>query len=153
RLALRLGLAGKALGVLEFSSPDLYGKTHEDRLEGIRLLLELLLMTGRTQDARVLLDRDEMRRNPDGLGTYDLLGNRPGGQRFGYRFVAYDWFDLCQSAASGDYERATRSLTRLRGRMRLQGEQLSGPLTRATLGHMVTELGLGAAPEIGFLRM
>jgi hypothetical protein len=47
RLALQLGLASKAINdVLLRTHSDLYG------IEGLRLLIELLLDTGRAQDAR-----------------------------------------------------------------------------------------------------
>ena len=148
RLAVRLGLAGTALDdVLLRSSADLYG------VEGIRLLLELLLMTGRVQEARELLDRDEMRQNPEGLGTYEILATTADRRNYGYRFTAYDWFDLCQAAGAGNYDRASSALTRLRGRMRLAGAGLAGRLERPLLWHAASELGLGASPQNVFMRL
>jgi tetratricopeptide (TPR) repeat protein len=148
-VALQLGLAGKALeDVLLRSSPDLYG------VEGLRLLLELLLSTGRAQDARDLLDRAEMRRNPDRLGVYELVGNRqPGGPTWGYLFPAYDWFDLCQCAAAGRHAGAASALERLRERMRLLGSHLTPRLTREIAWRLTTEVGLGATPELFALRL
>ena len=148
RLAVRLGLGGTALDdVLLRSSADLYG------VEGIRLLVELLLMTGRVQEARELLDRDEMRQNPEGLGTYELLATSSDRRNYGYRLTAYDWFDLCQAAAAGNYDRAASALTRLRGRMRLAGAGLVGRLERPLLWHAVAELGLGASSQNVFMRL
>lgn len=133
RLALRLGLAGKAVDeVLLRSHADLYG------VEGLRLLLELLLLTGRAQEARDLLDRGELRRNPDGLGFYDLAG----GRGWSYRFPAYDWFDLCQTAAVGNYDSASRALERMRVRMKQQGEQIGSLLSGAVAWRVASEVGL-----------
>jgi tetratricopeptide (TPR) repeat protein len=148
RTALQLGLGGKALeDVLLRSSPDLY------KAEGLRLLLELLLSTGRAQEVRVLLDREEMRRNPDGLGVQELVGNQQeGAPHWRYRFHAYDWFDLCQSAAAGRHDGAGRAVERLRERQRLFGEQLTDRLTREVAGRLTTEVGLGAVPGALALR-
>jgi tetratricopeptide (TPR) repeat protein len=146
RVALRLGLAGKALDVLLSSHADLYG------VEGLRLLLELLLTTGRAQDARDLLDRDEMRANPAVLGTYDVAGGRPGGRRWVYRFGAYDWFDLCQAAGAGSYDKASAALERLRGQLG-GGEALRGRLPGILAWRVTAEVGLGAVPGALALRL
>ncbi len=72
-LALGQGLAGKTIDdVLLRSHSDLYG------VEGLRLLLDLLLLTGRAQDARALLDRRELRANP-GAGRLHVAGGPPLG--------------------------------------------------------------------------
>jgi tetratricopeptide (TPR) repeat protein len=165
RLALRLGLAGKALDdVLLRSHADLYG------VEGLRLLLELLLHTGRAQDARDLLDRPEMRRNPDGLGIYDLAATSPAPARAGaaragetragrsprrwsYRFPAHDWFDLCQAAAAGHYDRASRALERMRSRMTDQGARISARFVPVLARCLTAEVGLGATPAALPLRL
>jgi tetratricopeptide (TPR) repeat protein len=147
RLALQLGLAGKALDVLLRSHADLYG------VEGIRLLLDLLLLTGRAQDARDLLDRDEMRRNPNGLGIYELPGSHQSGQRWSYLFHAYDWFDLCQSAAAGHYDRASVACERLRERMKHHGEHNLARLAPTLAVRLSSEMGLGAVPGAIPLRL
>jgi tetratricopeptide (TPR) repeat protein len=148
RIALQLGLAGKALDdVLLRSSPDLYGK------EGLRLLLELLLATGRAQDARTLLDRAELRGNPDGLGVYDLAGGGPGRRRWGYSFPAYDWFYLCQSSAAGHYRNASIALERLRERLEVQANPLRAWVTPRLASRLASEVGLGAAPGSIALRV
>jgi tetratricopeptide (TPR) repeat protein len=141
QVALQLGLAGKALdGVLLRSSPDLYG------VVGLRLLLELLLHTGRAQDARDLLDRAELRRHPLGLGPYDLVGGQQGGRRWGYRFLAYDWFDLCQAAAVGNYEAASAALQRLRDRLQREGPTILARLRPALARWLASKWGLWAVP-------
>jgi hypothetical protein len=149
RLALDLGLAGKALDdVLLRSHADLYG------VEGLRLLLELLLRTGRAQDARDLLDRDGMRREPPaGLGFYDLPASRQDGRRWGYRFFAYDWFDLCQAAAAGHYNRASSAVQRLGLRLERDGHQARTRLTSDLLSRLTSEVGLAAEPSAVFLEV
>jgi hypothetical protein len=145
RLAVQLGLTGKALDeVLLRSSPDLYG------VEGLRLLLELLLSTGRAQEARDLLDRDEMRARPTALGLYELPFPH-GDERLAYQFLAYDWFDLCQAVGAGDYERAAAAIARLQKRTE-QAEAFGGPLRAGVEAQLASEVGLGAAPESLFLR-
>lgn len=147
RLALDLGLAGKALDVLLRSHADLYGA------EGLRLLLDLLLLTGQAQDARDLLDRDELRRNPAGLGLYDLPGGARDGRRWSYRFLAYDWFDLCQAAAAGHYDRASSALDRLRTRLKREGNIAVPRLTPELAWRATAEVGLGAVPAAIPLRV
>lgn len=148
RLAVQLGLAGKALdGVLLHSHADLYG------VDGLRLLLELLLATGRVADAAELLDRPEMRRNPDGLGLYDLTGTRPDGRRWAYRFPARDWFDVCRWAAAGHYDRAAAALERLRGRLGGEGEAVMTRLRPELALRLTADVGLGAVPEAVPLRL
>jgi tetratricopeptide (TPR) repeat protein len=147
RVAMQLGLPGKALDdVLLRSHSDLYG------VEGIRLVLDLLLLTGRAQDARELLEREELRRNPDGLGVYELPG-RPQGRRWGYVFPAYDWFDLCQAASAGNYARAAGALERMRGRMQRQGELMRTRLVPETARRLASEIGVGAVPAAVPLRL
>lgn len=104
--ATQLGLLGKAVEVLLQSHPDLYGT------DGLGLLAELLLQSGRAAEARVLLDRPELQRRPDALGGTVLPG-KPGAQRWPYQFPRYLWLDLCQRAAAGDYDRAQAALDQL----------------------------------------
>jgi tetratricopeptide (TPR) repeat protein len=142
RTAMQLGLAEKALnGVLLRSSPDLYGK------EGLRLLLELLLTTGRAQEARALLDRDEMRRHPDGLGVVELAGGSSGGRRWGYTFPAWDWFDLCQCAGAGNYRGASIGCRRLSERLKVQEGPLRAWVEPRLAARLASEVGLAAVPE------
>src|SRR5205085_7697810 len=106
RIARDLGLAGKAIDVLMRSHPDLYG------VAGLKLLLDLLLGTGQADSAGVLLDREELVRNPAALEFYALPAPPTDGRRWAYQLPAYDWFDFAQAAAAGRYERALVALGR-----------------------------------------
>jgi hypothetical protein len=139
-LARRLGLADKALDVLLRSSPDLYG------VEGLQLLLELLLHTGRAQDARILLDRDELRRNPAGLKSYGLAGGRESGMRWSYTLPAYEWFDFCQAAAAGNYDRAALVLASIRESMKLSEDRFLAQQRAALAARLVADLGTATMP-------
>jgi hypothetical protein len=144
RIALQLGLAGKAIDdVLLRSHADLYG------VEGIQLLLDLLLRTGRARDARELLDRRELQANPAGLGAYTLAASHD----WVYRFGAFDWFDLCQNAAAGSTDRAAAALERIRQPMRRTFEQDLPRLRRRFLLLCAGEMGLGANPTALFPRL
>ncbi len=137
-IALQNGLTGKAIDdVLLRSHSDLYG------VEGIRLLLELLLTTGRARDARVLLDRRELQENSANLGEFVL----PAGHRWGYRFRAFDWFDLCQSAAAGATDRAVAALDRLRRPMGVGLDADLVRLKRRLPALYAGEVGMGAVPS------
>jgi len=105
RIAYELGLPQKAIDILIQSHPDLY------RGQGIALLIDLLLQTGQVPEARVLLDRDEIRRKPEFLGMTTLVGmTQPSGHRWAYQFPAHVWFTFCEHAASGRYGSARQSL-------------------------------------------
>ncbi|OWK39756.1 hypothetical protein [Fimbriiglobus ruber] len=111
----------------------------------MKLLLDLLLLAGRAEDARTLLDRAELRRNPDGLGLYDLPAT-DGTRRWAYRFQAYDWFDLCQSAGVGAYDRAADALARLDDRFRREEAGVRAAVIPGLTWRLAAEAGLGAAP-------
>jgi hypothetical protein len=140
RTAARLGLAGRAIEVLTTSHADLYGA------EGLRLLLEMLLWTGQAADARALLDRDEVRRNPDMLGLHEIPGGVQNGRPWSYQLHAFDWFDLCQSAAAGRYTAAGGAAARLRARFEAQMGAARVPMTRGTAHMLASQTGLPALP-------
>ncbi|MDB5309319.1 MAG: hypothetical protein JWO38_3521 [Gemmataceae bacterium] len=140
RIALGLGLAGKALDTLLQSHPDLYGT------DGLRLLLDLLLQTGQVAEARVLLDRDELRSHPDAIGVYEIPGGTKDGRGWGYRFPAYTWFDFAQCAAAGRYDRAAESLDRMRDGLLREETVLGRGLPIALTRQLTFESGLGAPP-------
>jgi tetratricopeptide (TPR) repeat protein len=145
RIAMELGLAGKALDdVLLRSHPDLYG------LDGLRMLLELLLRTGRAAEARELLDRTELREHSDVLGVCEVPG---GERRQPYRFHAYDWFDLCQTAAAGRYDGVSAALERMRARMKREEEIVTGRVPARVAERLTVELGLAATPQTYPLRL
>lgn len=137
RAAVELGLVERAVGVLLAAHPDLYGG------DGLRLLADLLLQTGRFAECRALLDRAELLRNPDALGYYEL----PRRGRTPYRFRAYDWLDACQRAAAGNYPEAGAALERLAGRALAEEEQARRALGRGGATFLAGEVGLAAPPR------
>ena len=124
RIAVGLGLPAKAIEILAGSNADLYG------IDGLQLLLEQLIRVGLAADARTLLDRDELRRNPDRLGLYE--GHDYLDRPWGYRLHAYDCFDLCASVAAGRYVGAAGAAERLRSRLRAQEEASRRNVQRST---------------------
>jgi hypothetical protein len=147
RIALDLNLAGKALDeVLLKSHPDLY------RIEGLRLMIELMLMTGRANEAGELLARDEFRQNPDKLGWYDPAGGHEMKRPIDYRFPALNWFQICHAVAVGDYSRAYEILERVRGRMQYVGEKGAKDLQPQVAKTLASEIGLGSLTGINPVR-
>ncbi len=143
RIALELDLAGKALDeVLLKSHSDLYG------VEGLRMILELMLTTGRAQEAGELLARPEFRQKPEGLGVYELAGVRQRGQRISYRFPAFDWFSICQSAATGNYDQALGVLERLRNQLEREETSMVQRLRPGYTKMLASEIGLRSAWRI-----
>ncbi|AMV25654.1 hypothetical protein VT84_14750 [Gemmata sp. SH-PL17] len=141
RIALELGLSQKAIDVLRTSHPDLYGGA------GLGLLADLLLQSGQAAECRVLLDRAELRRNPDVLGIATLpRAADPNGYNWAYQLPTYDWLDLCQCAAVGRYPGATEAVDRICAR--LDAEEQSQAQSVATSGAalFVLEIGMGAPP-------
>ncbi|MFO0805937.1 MAG: hypothetical protein U0791_22765 [Gemmataceae bacterium] len=140
RIARELGLGAVALDSLVKSHPDLYG------VEGIRFLLDLLLQSGRLTEARVLLDREEIKSRPGALDLFTLPGGVKDGRPWRYAMPAYDWFDLCQCAAAGRYDHARIALERLQQQM-LNVQSLAMPNVRGVF--LRTIVGdLGAATPI-----
>lgn len=144
RAAARLRMPGRAIEILTTSHPDLYGA------EGLRLLLELLVWTGQAADARALLERDEVRRNPDWLGAHEIGGGEVQGRPWAYYFPAHDWFDLLAAAAAGRYVVAAGAVERLRARLQAQEGGSRRPTGLAAAGLLVKQAGLGAAPGTGW---
>jgi hypothetical protein len=144
RAAVRLGLPGRAIDILTESHADLYG------VEGLRLLLELLLWTGRAADARALLERAELRRNPDTLGVYEIPGGVTGGRSWGYRVHAYDWFDFCEAAAAGHYAGAMAAAERLRVGLHREETNAGRPAYRGATFLLASVAASGAVPAAGW---
>jgi hypothetical protein len=140
RIARELGLGFTAIDALAKSHPDLYG------VEGLRLLLDLLLQTGRLGDARVLLDREELARNPASLDLFVLPGGVKDGRPWRYALPAYRWFDFCQQAAAGRYDAAETSLRMLQRNLadveRGTMPHISGVQLRVVLGELGGSVGL-----------
>jgi hypothetical protein len=100
RMALGLGLARHALDDILLKSHVLLFGT-----DGAQLQLELLLMTGRAEEARALLDDEELKANKPILRFYTrCVGVDHSGRAVPYQLPAYDWFNVCCAAAMGDYE-------------------------------------------------
>lgn len=148
RIAIELGLAQKAIDVLLKSHPDLYGAA------GLALLADVLLQTGQAAECRVLLDRAELRRNPEVLGMYTLpRAPDPRGVRWDYPFPTYDWLDLCQCAAVGQYTGADEAVKRIGARLEAEEQAKSPPLATSGAALYVLEIGLGAPPLPAFGRV
>jgi hypothetical protein len=95
-----------------------------------------------------------MRREfPAGLGFYDIPANRQDGRRWGYRFFAYDWFDLCQAAAAGHYNRASSAAQRLRQRLERDGQRARTNLTSELVLRLTSSVGIAAEPSTIFLQI
>jgi hypothetical protein len=137
RAAVELGLAQKALDGLLAAPPDLYGT------DGLRLLADSLLRTGRVAECRALLDRPELVRNTDALGFYEL----PRRGRAPYRFAAYDWLDACQRAAAGHYAPARAALDRLIARAGAEGRAVRPALERGGAALFAGEVGAAVPPR------
>ncbi|HEV3439546.1 MAG TPA: hypothetical protein VG122_19435 [Gemmata sp.] len=148
KVAEELGLLQKAIDVLLASHHDLYG------IEGLGLLLDILLRTGKVVEARAILNGAELRGNPDVFGNIFIPGKpHPGGHRWNYKFGAYDWFDLCESTAAGRYEGAQGALHRLGERLERE-ERMLGPALSAALTRQLTiEVGLAAPPNFVLARL
>lgn len=149
RAAAELGLPQRAIDVLLASHPDLYG------VDGLSLLADLLIQTGQVPEARVLLDRTELR-GADTLGLFTLPG-RPaaGAAPWAYRFPARDWYDLCASAAAGRYHEAEVAAERISLRLEAEEKQVLPVVTRAMAvrGARLTALGAawGGPAGVGWL--
>lgn len=143
RAAVELGLAQKALDILLAAPPDLYGT------DGLRLLADLLLRTGRVAECRALLDRAELARNPDALGFYEV----PRRGRAPYRFAAYDWFDACQRAAAGHYKAATAALERLIERAKGDARTVRPALERGGAALFAGEVAAAVPPRPALARL
>ncbi len=146
RIAMELGLFQKAIDVLANSHFDLYGA------EGLGLLIDLLLQTGQAADARNLLDRQELRKNVSVLGFHSLPGKaRVESQRWSYRVLSYEWFNLCQYAAVGNYEAAREVLLRLGERLEYDERAIAPMLSKQMSVQLAVETGL--AVPLGSLGM
>ena len=143
-LALSLGLAHVALDdVLLQSQVLIFGG------EGARLQLELLLMLGRAEAARRMLEDAELRQNRDRLDLVRVVAPpHPGYQRF-YRLPAYEWLRFLQSAATGDYEPAALALTELLRPLEEKSRQGLSKARRLMSTVLATEVGAAShQPDI-----
>lgn len=106
--ALNLGLAHVALDeVLLQSQVLVFGG------EGARLELELLLLLGRADVARQLLEDEELRDNREQLDLVRVAAPPHPGYLPFYRLPAYEWLRFVQAAATGDYGPAAVALSEI----------------------------------------
>lgn len=148
RVAAQLGLYETALEVLQSSSAELYGS------EGVVLLLELLVQTGRMAEARILLEREELRRQPLTLGLYEVPlpgSSGPQSRPRTYQLPTFLWFELLTTAAAGQYRQAQEAIEAIRAFLHEERERLLPASLPAALAQAVgSEIGL-AAPGSGWL--
>jgi tetratricopeptide (TPR) repeat protein len=138
QLALRYGLASHALDeVLMKSRVEHFGSL------GARQELELLIKLGRTNEARVMLDDAEMKKNKYKLESYALP--YPGRDAF-YEFPAYEWLLACAAAADGDYDLADAAL-------RDAVDLIELDFRRSFLLTLATEIGVGTDPSSFVVRL
>jgi hypothetical protein len=148
RAAVELGLPQTAIEGLSTSHYDLYGPP------GLGLLADLLLQTGQVEECRVVLDRAELRRNPNVLGFFELPRRpNPDGSNWPYQLHVYDWLDLCQCAVAGRYVSAQGAIDRLCERAAADGAARSPVLAAAVAEVVVHDVGLGVPPNPVLARM
>jgi hypothetical protein len=128
-MALKLGLGRQAVeGVLWSSSPDVLG------YPGMKLEIEMLLRLGRMEDVRPILSNRGVRANKQNLGQSTVGVPRGPDKRslyaVPYRWAAYEWLHLLQSAAIGDYARAQEDLQALRAELAYAREEIQKQLLK-----------------------
>jgi tetratricopeptide (TPR) repeat protein len=138
QLAVSLGLPRVALDdVLLQSHVKLFGG------DGARLEFELLLLLGRPEHLRVMIEDEELRQSKQLLGESTAPAPALPGYRPFYRLPAYEWLRLGQAAAAGDYAAADSSLREIL-RRREEEEQRVKRLEQALPPLLATEIGLSA---------
>ncbi|HVS37545.1 MAG TPA: hypothetical protein VMS17_18425 [Gemmataceae bacterium] len=133
RTALDLGLASTALDdVLMKARVEVYGAdvAHQE--------LELLVLTGRSREAKDLLDEEQMRVNKVKLMTYNVAFGGDAGAA--YVFPTYEWLLACAGAAVGDYDQAEAALEVTEAF--LEARQLAHPAAYA--GSVAADVGAPA---------
>ena len=130
QLALQLGLPRQAADDILLPSPaELLG------LHGMKRELELLLSLGRADEVRAILRDKAMTANRYALPYFDLPGPNSlagtGLYALPYHWPSYEWMDVLQAAAVGDYQQADLTLRSIRAglavgehRMKQQVENL-----------------------------
>jgi hypothetical protein len=128
-MALKLGLARQAVEEILLATPaEVLGPA------GIKLELEMLLLAGRIDEVRAILGDPDLEASKHGLRQTELFPPQYGNGRplypVPYRWSAFEWLRVLQSAAVGDYAQAHADLRSLRaelaaGRKRMQ-DRLAG---------------------------
>ncbi|MCS7269894.1 MAG: hypothetical protein NZ703_02315 [Gemmataceae bacterium] len=138
RIAAELGLYDLALSILQNSSVELYGN------EGVVLLLELLVQTGRVAEANLLLDNENLRQQPLRLGLYEVPTSTGNIQRT-FQLPAYHWFDLVISAAAGRYHQGRQAAQAIESFLDQERQRfLPTELPQAIATSLIGEIGLSA---------
>jgi tetratricopeptide (TPR) repeat protein len=137
-LARELNLGGQALdGVLMKSRVESFGSL------GAREELELLIVLGRSNEARAMLDDADMKKNKFKLLSYPLP--YPGAGNATYLIPAHEWLSACAAAADGDYDAADAALNNAIDLLQAQHDKSVKQL-RWNLLTFATEVGLGTDP-------
>jgi hypothetical protein len=115
-MALKLGLGRQALDeILAKTSRAVLGA------QGIKLELEMKLQLGRADEVRTILADREVRAIKQTLGQSSLVTPKDRDGRsiypLPYRWSAYEWLRLLQSAAIGDYAQAREDLHAIRAEL------------------------------------
>jgi hypothetical protein len=144
-LALRHGLARQALEEVLLPSPaDVLGAA------GMKLELEMLLCLGRVEEVRPILNDERMRASKDGLLYLDISApKRPDGTALytvPYHWPAYEWLQVLQAAAVGDYGQARGALAAIRLGLSAGNERLKRQLRDLTRTDLALLPGLLCGP-------
>jgi hypothetical protein len=128
-MALKLGLGKQAVEEILLPTP-----AQVLSAPGIKLELEMLLLLGRVDEVRAILADKGLRASKHGLRQSDVSPplDRDGRPLYQvpYRWSAYEWLRVLQSAAVGDYAQARTDLQTLRAELgagrNLMQQQLRG---------------------------
>jgi hypothetical protein len=145
RLALKLGLARQAADEVLLPFPaDLLGPS------GRKLELDLLLTLGRPADVRTILRDEPAVAGKRGLSYHDLPPPRGADGKplypLPYHWPAYEWLDVLQASALGDYDQARLALRAIRAGRRIGHDLLRQQLRNLEHGDRQLLAGLFSGP-------
>src|SRR5262249_3128739 len=115
---------------------------------GAQLQLNLLLMTGRVEQARDMLadpDVQDKREHMDFVALPSRFGPRYPAE---YRMLAYDWFNVLVAAAAGNYDQADRSLRAIDARTQVDADDEAEKLRVRIATLLAAEIGSHTSPEM-----
>jgi tetratricopeptide (TPR) repeat protein len=115
-MALKLGLGRQAVEDVLLATPaEVLGAA------GIKLELEMLLLVGRIDEVRGILGDPDLEASKHGLRQTEVFAPQdPDGRPLypvPYRWSAFEWLRVLQSAAVGDYAQAYADLRSLRAEL------------------------------------
>jgi hypothetical protein len=146
-MALKLGLGGRALDEVLMKTPAIVLSASEIKLE-----LELLLLMGRLEEARTNIPAREFRAEKHKLPQSLVAAPRDRKGRphylLPYRWAAYEWLHVLQSAAVGDYAQAREDLQALRAELATARKEIDMQLEKFDdrLWEFIPGLTAGHAP-------